>query len=60
MKEKKGMWEMKRNFKKFIALGCAVGLLLTGCGKNETSSSSSLDFKKYPIETEVTLTYKKA
>lgn len=44
-------------FKKIVALGCVVGLLLNGCGKKEESANSDFKFKNYPIETDVTLTY---
>ena len=47
---------MKKRTRKLIALCCAVGLVLTGCGEKE-ATVSDFKFEKYPIETEAKLTY---
>ena len=47
---------MKRNFRKIIALACAATLLLTACNK-KSSDVWNGKFDKYPIETEIKLTY---
>jgi len=49
---------MKRKAKKLVAIVCAIGLLLAGCGaKEEKVSMGDFDFESYPMETTETLTY---
>lgn len=47
---------MERNVKKIIALACAATVLFTACGKKSTDVWDE-KFSKYPIETEIDLTY---
>lgn len=48
---------MKKKNKKILALGCAIVLLLSGCGKDGKEAKMDFTFDKYPIETEAKLTY---